>query len=347
MIRYQAAHEAMGTEFALIAYGDDTRHLTAVGNEVFEEIDRLDSQMSNYKPRSELSAINRAAAFRSVRVEPRLFQLLVEAIGYSRATGGAFDVTAGPLVKAWGFFHGRGRVPNDAQIAQILTRVGYHRVNLNPADCTIRFGVEGLELDLGAVGKGYAVDRAADILRTYGVTRALVSAGTSSILALGAPPGAEGWPITLRDPYDGAKAADVVHIKNYSLSISGNYEKFFTLGGKIYSHILNPGNGRPVGNILAATVLAARATEAEALSTAFYVMGVERSGAYLGVHPDLTAVFYLPEEGAKRFRRAVLRSALTMRSGFGSVRGYLKSSRSTRSSSAAGLPRPSRLLVRR
>jgi FAD:protein FMN transferase len=305
----------MGTEFALVAYGDDARHLTAVGNEVFEEIDRLDSQMSNYKPSSELSAINRAAAFRSVRVEPRLFQLLVEAIGYSRATGGAFDVTAGPLVKAWGFFHGRGRVPNDAQIAQILTRVGYHRVNLNPADCTIRFGVEGLELDLGAVGKGYAVDRAADILRTYGVTRALVSAGTSSILALGAPPGAEGWPITLRDPYDGAKAADVVHIKNYSLSISGNYEKFFTLGGKIYSHILDPGSGRPVGNILAVTVLAARATEAEALSTAFYVMGVKRSRAYLGVHPDLMAIFYLPEETPKRFRRAVLRSARTMPSG--------------------------------
>lgn len=309
MMRYEASHQAMGTEFTLVAYGDDAQHLTAVGNEIFEEIDRLDAQMSNYDPKSELSTINRSAAFRSLRVEPRLFQLLADAIRYSQSTDGAFDMTAGPLMKTWGFFRGKGRLPANSEIAHALGRVGYRYVHLNAAQRTIRYGVEGLELDLGGIGKGYAVDRTVDILRSYGVTQALISGGTSSLYALGAPPGARGWSITLRDPYDADKAAGFLCLRNYSLSTSGNYQKFFQMGGKTYAHIVNPTTGRPVENMLAAIVLAPRASEGDALSTAFYVMGFERSRKYLATHQNLIAIFYLPRRTAKRFRRVVLRSA--------------------------------------
>src|SRR6266850_1156583 len=267
--RYEAAHQAMGTEFTLVAYGDDPRHLAAVGNEVFEEIDRLEGQMSIYKPKSELSIINRTAASRSVCVEPKLFELLVNAVDHSQSTGGAFDVTAGPLMKTWGFFRGKGRVPAGSEIAQVLRRVGYRHLHLKRAERTIRFDVEGLEVDLGAIGKGYAVDRAVDILRRYGITRALVSSGTSSLYALGAPPGARAWSIS----------------------------------------ILNPSTGKPVENMLAAIVLAPYACDADALSTAFYVMGVERSREYLATHRDLTALFYQPLSRGKRFRRVMLHSA--------------------------------------
>ena len=306
--RYEAAHQAMGTEFTLVAYGDDPQYLMAVGNEVFEEIDRLEGQMSIYRPKSELSVINRTAAARSVCVEPKLFALLVNAVDHSQSTGGAFDVTAGPLMKAWGFFRGKGRIPENSEIAQVLRRVGYRHLYLKRAERTIRFDVEGLELDLGAIGKGYAVDRAVEILRHYGVTRALVSSGTSSLYALGAPPGERAWSISLRNPYDSEKAANVIYLRDCSLSTSGNYEKFFKQGDKTYAHILNPSTGKPVENMLAAIVLAPCTCDADALSTAFYVMGVERSREYLATHRDLMALFYLPRSRGQGFRRVILRS---------------------------------------
>jgi FAD:protein FMN transferase len=308
--RYEASHQAMGSEFTVVAYGDDPQYLTAVGNEVFEEIDRLERQMSIFNPKSELSVINRTAASRSVCVEPILFELLRNAIHHSQSTGGAFDITTGPLMKAWGFSRGKGRVPANSELAQVLRRVGYRHVHLNRVDRTIRFDVEGLEIDLGAIGKGYAVDRAVDILRRYGVTRALVSSGTSSLYALGAPPGARGWTISLRNPYDSEKAANVIYLRNCSVSTSGNYEKFFKLGVKTYAHILNPCTGKAVKNMLAAVVVAPCASDADALSTAFYVMGVERSREeYLATHRDLMALFYLPVGRGQRFRRVILRSA--------------------------------------
>jgi thiamine biosynthesis lipoprotein len=298
----------MGTEFTLVCYGNDGQYLAEVGHEVFAEIDRLEAQLSKYNPRSEISVINRTAAGRRVRVEPKLFELLADSIQYSDSTGGAFDVTAGPLIKAWGFFRGKGRIPPHSEIAQVLGRVGYRHVHLNHAERTIHVDVEGLELDLGAIGKGYAVDQAVDILRRYQVRQALISSGTSSLYAIGAPPGLQAWPISLRNPYDKESAADVVHLGNGALSTSGNYEKFFELGAKTYAHILDPTTGRPVENMLATIVIAPSACAADALSTAFYVMGVERSRDYIAHRHHLTAVFYLPSGMKPRFRRVVVRS---------------------------------------
>src|SRR5207245_4488340 len=129
----------------------------------------------------------------------------------------AFYVTAGLMMKACGFFRGQGHVPPDSEIDDVLRRVGSRHVHLNRAERTIHFDVGGLELDLGAIGKGYAVDRAIDILRRYGVTRAFVSTGTSSLYALGAPPGARGWSISRRTPYNGEKAAKVVRLRYSSI----------------------------------------------------------------------------------------------------------------------------------
>lgn len=307
-MRYEASHQAMGTVFTIVAYGADSGHLAAAVNEAFEEIDRLDAQMSHYKASSELSAINRQAASEAVLVEPRLFRLVQDSLRYSEETGGAFDITVGPLMKAWGFFRGQGRVPPRSEIARVLERVGYRRVRLDTAARTVRFDREGVELDLGGIAKGYAVDRAVAILRAAGVTRALVSSGTSTVYALGAPPDARAWKITLRDPYDAKKAADVVYLRNASLSTSGNYEKFFKVGSKVYAHIVDPRGGRPVENMLATTVLAPQATQSDALSTAFFVLGAAGSRKYLETHPNLTALFYQPSGPAKRFKRTVLRS---------------------------------------
>ena len=308
-VRYEASHDAMGTVFTIVAYGRDARFLAQVANEAFDEIDSLDAQMSHYKVESEITRINRRAAREPVLVEPRLFALLAEAVRYSQESDGAFDITVGPLMKAWGFFRGEGRVPPRAELARVRQRVGYRHILLGLSQRTIRFDVEGLELDLGGIAKGYAVDRAVEILRANGVSSALVSSGASGIYALGAPPGERAWCITLRDPFEKGKAGDSIRLKNYSFAVSGTYEKFFEWKGRKYSHILDPRTGRPVEGMLAAAVLAPRAVESDALSTTLFVMGTERSPVYLSSHPNLAVLFYKPGSGPRAFRRIHAQSA--------------------------------------
>jgi thiamine biosynthesis lipoprotein len=308
LVRYEASHECMGTVFTVAAYGRDQDFLAEVVNEVFDEFDRIDAQMSNYKPESELSQINREAAQRAVIVEPRFFRLLQDTLQLSRETDGAFDPTVGPLMKHWGFFRGHGRLPSKAEIAEVLKRVGYRHVKLDAEHRTIRFDESGIELDLGGNAKGYAVDRGVDILRSSGITSALVSSGTSSIYALGAPPGAKGWKVTIRDPYDARKAGDTILLRNFSVSTSGSYEKFFKIGGKTYCHIVDPHTGWPVENMLCTVAIAATGSATDGLSTALFVMGPEASRKYLASHPDIAAIFYQPSGPPGHYARVVLRS---------------------------------------
>jgi thiamine biosynthesis lipoprotein len=307
-VRFEASHESMGTVFTVAVYGRDRAFLSEVVEQAFEEIDRLDEQMSNYKPDSELSVINREAASRPVVVEPGLFHLLEICLQRSEETGGAFDITVGPLMKAWGFFRGRGRLPTPAEISQILKAVGYQHLKLDAQRRTIRFDEKGVEIDLGGIAKGYAVDRAVEILRSNGINSALVSSGMSSIYALGSPPGEHGWKITLRDPYDAHKAGDVIHLQNYSISISGNYEKFFKISGKNYCHIMDPHTGWPVAGVLSAAVLAPTGTDTDGRSAGFFVMGVERGRKCLAAHPNIAVIFYLPTKDPTKFQRVPLRS---------------------------------------
>lgn len=307
LIRYEKSRVAMATEFTVAVYGRDSNFLAETVEEVFEEFDRIDQQMSNYKSDSELSEINRDAALGPVLVEPNLYALLQKSLRFSRDTGGAFDITVGPLMKAWGFFRGQGRLPSQAELREVLGHVGYRHVLLDDGRRTVRFDDPGIELDLGGIAKGYAVDRAVEILRENGITRGLVSAGTSSIYALGSPPGEKGWKIALRDPFDATKAADTLVLKNFSVSTSGDYVRYFKLGGRTYSHIMDPHSGMPVEGVLSTTVFARSTIDSDALSK-LYVLGVEGSRRYLAAHPNLRALFYLPADSAKEFKRVELRS---------------------------------------
>ncbi len=309
IIRYEDSHDAMGTTFEVVAYGPDANHLAAVVNEVFEEIDRLEQQMSKYRRDSEISHINRNASRHGIVVEPKLFALIQNSLRASRETRGAFDITVGPLMKSWGFFRQEGRVPGESEIAQVLKSTGYQHVKLDVPARTVWFDVKDVELDLGAIAKGYAIDRAAEILRSFGVTSALLSSGMSSIYALGSPPGERAWEIHLRDPFDAEKAADTILLKNCSVSTSGNYVRFFRLNGKIYSHIINPVTGWPAEGMLSTAVLSPETTESEALSTAFYVMGPERGSQILAARPMPAVVYYLPAASPNTFERVVARSS--------------------------------------
>jgi thiamine biosynthesis lipoprotein len=307
-VRYEASHEAMGTIYTVVAYGRDKTSLSEAVGQVFEEIDQLDDQMSNYKPESELSGINRDAAQREVTVSPELFNLIQYSMHASEESGGDFDITVGPLMKLWGFFRGQGHLPSPAEIAQVQKRIGYRHVYLDAERRTIHFDVSGMSLDLGGIAKGYAVDRAADILRADGVTAALISSGASSIYALGSPPGERGWKITVRDPYHQDKPADVIRLQNFALSTSGNYEKFFVINGETYCHIMDPHTGWPVQNMLATVAVVPTGVETEALTKTFFVGGVEKSRQFLTTHPNIIGICYQPGPQPKTFTRTILRS---------------------------------------
>ena len=285
----------MACEYAIDAYGRDQEALPRIVDEAFDEVDRIDRLMSHYKADSPLSRVNREAAQHPVAVEPELFDFLVDAMRYHRESEGAFDITVGPLMKAWGFFRGEGHMPSERELAGARRHVGGAHVTLNPAEKTISFDEPGVELDLGGIAKGYAVDRVVDLLRRRQIAAALISAGGSTIYGLGAPPGADGWEVVLQDPIDPRKTAFTFTLKDRALSVAGSSEKAFEAGGVRYSHIMDPHTGRPVQGVLSVAVLTDTGTAGDALDDAFFVLGPERSRAYLTRLHDTEAIFFLPD----------------------------------------------------
>jgi FAD:protein FMN transferase len=265
---------AMGTEFTMDLYGPNMTALDGAAEQASEEVKRLDQILSNYIPDSELSKVNREAFDRPVAVSPELFSLLSECLRYSRESEGSFDITVGPLMKVWGFYKGSGHLPHRAEIRTALDQIGYESVELDGAHRTVRFKKQGMSLDPGGVGKGYAVDKMVAVLQANAVTTALVSGGGSSIYGLGAPPDSpRGWYIRIRDPKDERKTAAEIYLKNNSVSTSGNYEKFFFAEGKLYSHIMDPRTGYPSEGMLSVSVVAARTLDSEVWAKPYYILG--------------------------------------------------------------------------
>jgi FAD:protein FMN transferase len=308
LVRVEASRNSMACLYAIEAYGADRERLAAILEEALDEVDRLDRLMSHYKPDSPLSRLNREAARGPVIVDRELFGLIAQAIGYSRESDGAFDITVGPLMKAWGFFGGDGLVPADATLARARRLVGYRHVALDRARRTIRFDREGVELDLGGIAKGYAVDRVVAILRARGVTAALVSAGGSTIYGLGAPPGRAGWDVDIQDPLDAREVAFTVTVTDRALSISGASEKSFDVDGVRYTHIMDPRTGRPVTGVLGVIVLAETGVTGDALDNAVFVLGAERSRRLLRRSPRTDALLLLPD-GRRSWTRLPLTAA--------------------------------------
>src|SRR5215510_13600601 len=304
--RYEDSRVSMGCLYAVVVYGRDLARLREAAAAALDEVDRIDRLMSNYKKDSELSRVNREAAKAPVKVDPELFDFIAECLRYGRESEGAFDVTVGPLMKAWGFFRGEGRMPGEAELAHARNNVGYQHVILNQKDGTIFFDKAGVELDLGGIAKGYAVDRAVAVLKQHGVTSALVSSGGSTIYALGAPPGKPAWEVEVQDPVERKKIATTVRLKDQSLSVSGSYEKFFELNGVRYSHIMDPRTGRPVQGVLSVAVITNDGTSGDALDNVFYALGVERSRACWKKVSANEVIFFLPESG-KRWKMVRIR----------------------------------------
>jgi thiamine biosynthesis lipoprotein len=274
MPQVRLAKMAMATRFELVLEGDDEVWLRAAGEEALAEIDRLEAQLSIFRPESDVSRINSRAAHEAVRVEPRLFSLLQTAECIYTRTGGAFDPTVAPLMRAWGFYRGSGRMAAPDDLTEARSVTGMNLVSLDRKSCTVSFERPGVMIDFGGIGKGYAVDEAIAILKEMGVERALLHGGTSTVFGFGVPP----WKVAIPYPGTGEDTVRddvlaVADLDDEALSVSAVWGKSFMSEGTTYGHVLDPRSGKPVhGAVLAACVLPS-ATESDAVSTALLVVG--------------------------------------------------------------------------
>ena len=273
-LRLEKSADAMGSTYTVVLYGTGRVAMEAAADAALDEARRLDDLLSNYKPSSEWSGVNRHAAEGPVRISEELFQLLAACRDYSRESEGAFDISVGPLMKVWGFYKGTGHLPHRAEVMAAREKTGYRHVHLDAAARTVRFDRPGVELDPGGIGKGYAVDRMVAILRRMSVDTALVAASGSSIYGLGAPPDSpRGWPVDIKDPWDQRRKVAEVFLKDMSMSTSGSYEKFFRAEGRIYAHIMDPRTGYPAQGSVAVSVVAPRTIDSEAWAKPYFVNG--------------------------------------------------------------------------
>jgi thiamine biosynthesis lipoprotein len=264
--------------------------------EALDLVDDLEAQLSVYRQRSEISQLNAIAAQRPVKIEAQLFELLQEAVTLCTETGGAFDITSGPLIKVWGFLRREGRMPSADEIGDALSRVGSQYLNLDQTGRTVSFARPGVEVNLGGIGKGFALDRCCFQLLGGGVSDFMIHGGNSSILARGERSGSTqgGWMVGIRHPLRPDQRLAEIVLRNKSIGTSGTGTQYFYHQGKRYGHIIDPRNGQPSDGVLSTTVVAPRASIADALSTAFHVMGVEKVTEFCQTHPDVGALITRP-----------------------------------------------------
>jgi thiamine biosynthesis lipoprotein len=288
------ARRAMACSFEVTLASEDTSYVPAV-RAALENVDTLEDQLTIFRETSAIADINRRAATEPVAVDPALFDLLGECGEVYRATAGAFDITSTPLSRCWGFLQREGHLPSAEAVEAARANVGFGAVTLDRRSLTIRFARTGIELNLGAIGKGYALDQLAARMRRSGVKHALLAAGRSSIKALGGPDGA--WPIDIISPVLAGPIARV-HLCDAALGTSGAGEQFVQVQSVRYGHVIDPRSGWPATGTLSATVIAAQAASADALSTAFFIGGTSLARQYCGTHPDIVAL--ITPEGQQR-----------------------------------------------
>jgi thiamine biosynthesis lipoprotein len=290
--RFEQQAEIMGTTFTVKIEGPGDHRRTA--ESAFEEIRRIDRLLSTYKPESEISEVNRRASSEPVKVGPDFLNVLSASRVYYELSGGAFDPSVKPLMDLWRDSKKEGRLPSEDALRQAAALVDLSKVRVDESAGTVSFIQQGMGLDFGAIAKGYAVDRAIEILKSHGVSRAIVDAG-GNFYALGTPENKPQWDAGVRHPLRSEEVIIRFPISDRAVATSGSYERFFEIGGKKYSHIINPRAGRPVEGMLNATIIAEDAMTADGLSTAVFVLGPEEGMRLLERLPNVEGVLIAPE----------------------------------------------------
>jgi len=262
--KYAQAQYLMGTIFRIELYSESQTKAQKALALAFQEIKKMELIMSNYLPESEAMTLVKVATDRPRKVSPELYEVLEKALYFSKISGGKFDLTVEPLLNLWGFKYRNYHLPSKDEIALVLKKIGYHKISLDRGYVYLK--EKGLTLDFGAIGKGFALDKASEVLKKAGITSAIIDS-VSSIICIGSPPGENYWPVYLKNPEKEEEIIYQLKLKDQALSTSGDSEQFFFIKEKKYSHILNPKTGYPIEENGSVTVITAQAIEADALST--------------------------------------------------------------------------------
>ena len=293
------SHEAMATTFEILIVHEDAQYARQAAMAAFNEVDRLEGELSRYVENSDVSRINSLAAGEPLLLGLDTLECLKISARVHAETAGAFDVTIGSLFKCWRSESGMPRTPSVEELDLARRHTGMHLLELDEMELTVKLLASPVQVDLGGVGKGYAVDRMAELLREWSVEAALISGGYSSVLALEAPPGTKGWPLTLSHPAERSRILARPYLRAGALGGSGVQKG---------QHIIDPRTAEPADGKLAAWSGATDAASADALSTAFMVMTADQIEKYCELHPDTRAMVIV--QGADRKKDKILRFGL-------------------------------------
>ena len=280
---------AMACEFSVIMNAGEHDHIWSA-SEALDMVQQLETQLTVYRENSEVTKINSMAARAAMPVEPRLFLLLQLACNLSEATSGAFDLTTDPLIRLWRQCRDEACVPDNDEIQSCLRDVGMQHIQLDDTAKTVKFACKDTTINLGAIGKGYALDRACELLHDRGLRDVLLHGGRSSVLSRGDHNRCGGWPVGIGNPLFTNKRLGTIVLRDEAISTSGSNIQYFRVQGQRFGHILDPRTGRPADGTLSVTAIAPSAAQADALSTAFYVMGAERTREYCLQHSEIGAI---------------------------------------------------------
>jgi len=294
----QLSRRAMACEFEILwdqqRYGASTDTALAA----LDLVEHLESQLSIYRTDSEVSQLNQQAHAQPVKISTTLYQLVQECKMLHEQTQGCFDITSGPLSRLWGFHRRQGELPQPEAIELALQTVGSQWLVLDSSAQTVQFDKPAMEINLGSIGKGYALDRCSSLLEEAGIEDYIMHGGMSSIAARGSRQLSSnehpGWHVALRHPLKPEKRLAEICLHNRALGTSGSANQFFYHQGKRFGHVIDPRTGHSADEVLSVTVLAPTAALADALATAFFVMGKEQAFDYCQQHPSVAALFVLP-----------------------------------------------------
>ena len=285
----------MGTVVEITVEHKDTAKARRIIGQAIHEGKRIEKLLDVYDENSEVSKINHRAGIEGVKVSDDVCQVIEKALYYGKLSGGAFDITIEPLLELWGFGKGEKRIPGKEEIERVLPLIDYRKVAVNRQGKTVKLIEKGMKINLGAIAKGYIVDRMVSFMKENGIEMALVNAG-GDIYASGSPKGTTSWKIGVRNPRNSQGVKEIISIRDRGIATSGDYEKYFLMNGKRYSHIIDPRTGYPASGVISVTVIAETAQAADALATALFVLGERRGKELADSLEGVEAVFVASEE---------------------------------------------------
>lgn len=271
---YKRTLKMMGSRFDITVVAADSISADGYIDTAIGEIDRIEKLISSWDPKSQTSKINQNAGIQPVTVDPELFDLIDRAIGLSRLTDGAFDISYASMDRIWKFDGSMTEMPTESALRKSVARVGYYNIVLDKVNSTVFLKKNGMKIGFGGIGKGYAADKAKKLLKSKGVSSGIINA-SGDMNTWGVQPDGSEWKVAITNPLNKNKAFALLPLNNGAVVTSGNYEKFVEFGGKRYTHIIDPRTGYPSSGIISVTVFAPSAELADALATSVFVMGRE------------------------------------------------------------------------